>query len=74
MKVYVACAKWFDKGNGNTYFNARYACEDGRTGVTGFKYGYGDHYKDEIAKIVGEDAEIIVLAEFHTTQKECKAL
>lgn len=53
---FVLGAKWHDKVNGNTYFNAK--VYDGETGnclfYTGYQYGYGSQYAYEARKMLVE--------------------
>ena len=47
-KILFVCnaVKWFDKVNGNTYHSVRVIrCEDGKTIVGQFEYGYGNQYQ-----------------------------
>ena len=70
-KKYFYCVgkKWFDKVNGNTYFNTKVTDKDGRiVFYTGYQYGYGEQYyheaKKQLEKIIdpaGYDRENWVL-------------
>lgn len=79
---YCIGKKWFDKVNGNTYFNAKVCDKDGNTiFYTGFQYGYGSQYfseaKKQLAKIIdpaGYDAENWVLVDFGCTHDLKKVL
>jgi hypothetical protein len=44
---YVAnAARWFDRGNGNTYHSVQITrVSDGKTIYCPFQYGYGEHYR-----------------------------
>lgn len=50
-KYFVVAKKWFDKINGNTYYNAKIIDDNGQTVLyTGFAYGYGKQYLDDASK------------------------
>ena len=50
-KYFVIAKKWFDKINGNTYYNAKIINDNGQTVLfTGFSYGYGKQYLDDANK------------------------
>lgn len=80
MKTYfILGAKWHDKANGNTYFNARVI--DGETGetlfYTGFQYGYWSAYvheaREQLRKRLGTDEfKTVDLGAFYLTKRECK--
>lgn len=55
MKIkYTATAKeWFDKVNGNSYFSVQIKnLENGEIIYIPYQYGYGNHYQDEVKKLL----------------------
>lgn len=59
-KYFCITKKWFDKINGNTYYNSKVLDNDGEVVFyTGFNYGYGSQYfydvKEKLKKINGDD-------------------
>lgn len=60
MKIKIVIGgKWFDKVNGNTYFNRKII--DGRTGevtYSGYEYGYGTAYLHTAREMFPEDTII----------------
>lgn len=76
---FILGAKWFDKVNGNTYFNARVI--DGETGetlfYTGFQYGYGSQYayeaREQLRKHLGTDEfNAVDIGSFYMRKREVK--
>ena len=73
MKKYFCIAKkWFDKVNGNTYFNSKVMDDNGDVVFyTGFQYGYGSAYFDEAKKQlqkIDKDFKLIDLGATHDKQ------
>lgn len=70
MKTFFCIGrKWFDKVNGNTYFNSKVIDNEGNTVLyTGYQYGYGQQYfyeaEKELAKIE-KDFNLIDLGATH---------
>lgn len=69
-KYFVIAKKWFDKVNGNTYFNAKILDDDGNMVLyTGFKYGYGSQYfyeaEQQLKRIEKENFKLINLGYTH---------
>ena len=55
IKFTVIAKKWFDRINGNTYHSVR--CirhSDNAVCVGGFRYGYGDHYRQTASAIIAD--------------------
>lgn len=55
MKIkYIATAKeWRDKKNGNSYFSVQVKnLENGKIIYMPYQYGYGNHFKDEVKKLL----------------------
>lgn len=77
---FILGAKWFDKVNGNTYFNARVI--DGESGetlfYTGFQYGYGSQYaheaREQLSKRLGGSYyfNAVDLGSFYMKKREVK--
>lgn len=77
MKKYFCIAKkWFDKVNGNTYFNSKVMDDNGNTVFyTGFQYGYGSAYLYEAEKElkkIDNDFKLIDLGATHDKQSILK--
>jgi hypothetical protein len=55
MKIkYIATAKeWRDKVNGNSYFSVQVKnLENGKIIYMPYQYGYGNHFEDEVKKLL----------------------
>ena len=72
-KYFCVARKWFDKINGNTYFNAKAIDENGKTVLyTGFQYGYGHQYyyeTEQQLKKIDSDFVLIDLGAIHDKKR-----
>lgn len=77
----VQVCKWRDRVNGNTYHNVIVILGDHHYLRSGFKYGYGNQYKETAMKLIKEEypdieieqEQIITVWEgWVTSKKACK--
>lgn len=51
--IIITAKKWFQKSYGNTYHSVRVEKNGELVGYAPFQYGYGDHYLNTAAKLLG---------------------
>lgn len=49
----ITVKRWFQKSYGNTYHSVTVSKDNEFLGYIPFRYGYGDHYLNTAAKILG---------------------